>query len=86
MTANAESVTKECKILHAYYKFQWESGVNVLQKKSFINGGYERDKIRFNWFTKARSQNISISGPIVKAKADEVALKLGVSNYVASKG
>ncbi|XP_053947863.1 tigger transposable element-derived protein 6-like [Anastrepha ludens] len=40
----------------------------------------------FNWFAKARSQNIPISGPILKAKAMEIAGKLGVPNFNASDG
>nr|XP_014095325.1 tigger transposable element-derived protein 6 [Bactrocera oleae]XP_014095331.1 tigger transposable element-derived protein 6 [Bactrocera oleae]XP_014095339.1 tigger transposable element-derived protein 6 [Bactrocera oleae]XP_014095347.1 tigger transposable element-derived protein 6 [Bactrocera oleae] len=66
---------------------KWESGVNVLQKRSFKKeGGSEIDKICFDWFTKAKSQSIPVSGPIVKQKAKEVAHKLGVSNFVASDG
>ncbi|XP_054734021.1 tigger transposable element-derived protein 4-like [Anastrepha obliqua] len=66
---------------------KWESGVNVHQKRSFLKeGGSEIDKMCFNWFAKARSQNIPISGPILKAKAMEIAGKLGVPNFNASDG
>ncbi|XP_039966686.1 tigger transposable element-derived protein 6-like [Bactrocera tryoni] len=66
---------------------KWESGANVLQKRSFIKeGGSDIDKMCFDWFTKARRQNIPVSGPIVQAKAKEVARKLGVLNFVASDG
>ncbi|XP_049302022.1 tigger transposable element-derived protein 6-like [Bactrocera dorsalis] len=40
----------------------------------------------FHWFAKARSQKIPISGPILKAKAMEIAGKLGVPNFKASDG
>ncbi|XP_017475007.1 PREDICTED: tigger transposable element-derived protein 6-like [Rhagoletis zephyria] len=40
----------------------------------------------FDWFAKARSQKIPISGPILKAKAMEIAGKLGVPNFNASDG
>lgn len=66
---------------------KWQSGVNVHQKRSFLKeGGSEIDKMCFDWFAKARSQNIPISGPIVKAKAIEIAVKLGVTNFSASDG
>ncbi|XP_054746495.1 tigger transposable element-derived protein 4-like [Anastrepha obliqua] len=66
---------------------KWESGVNVHQKQSFLKeGGSEIDKMYFNWFAKARSQNIPISGPILKANAMEIAGKLGVPNFNASDG
>ncbi|XP_053949310.1 tigger transposable element-derived protein 6-like [Anastrepha ludens] len=66
---------------------KWESAVNVHQKRSFLKeGGSEIDKMCFNWFAKARSQNIPISGPILKGKAMEIAGKLGVPNLNASDG
>ncbi|XP_053955719.1 tigger transposable element-derived protein 6-like [Anastrepha ludens] len=49
-------------------------------------GGSEIVKMCFNCFAKARSQNIPISGPILKAKAMEIAGKLGVPNFNASDG
>lgn len=40
----------------------------------------------FEWFVKAKSQNIAISGPILKATAKEIAVKLGLSDFSASDG
>ncbi|XP_036320191.1 tigger transposable element-derived protein 4-like [Rhagoletis pomonella] len=66
---------------------KWESGSNVHQKRSFLKeGGSDIDRMCFDWFAKARSQKIPISGPILKAKAMEIAGKLGVPNFNASDG
>ncbi|XP_067633798.1 tigger transposable element-derived protein 3-like [Eurosta solidaginis] len=68
-------------------RYKWESGVNVHQKRSFVKeGGSEIDKKCFNWLVKARSQNVPISGSILKAKAMEIAGKLCVRNFNASDG
>ncbi|XP_037931315.1 uncharacterized protein LOC119666109 [Teleopsis dalmanni] len=71
----------------ATIRSRWESGVNVHQKRSFLKeAGSEIDKMCFDWFAKARIQKIPLSGPIVKAKAIEIAIKLGISNFNASNG
>lgn len=66
---------------------KWQSGINVNQKKSFLKTeGLNTDKLCFEWFAKARTQNIPISGQLVKAKAKEVADQLGYDNFHASDG
>lgn len=68
-------------------RLQWESGSNTDQKKGFLRpDGLQIDKVCFNWFSRSRSQNIPISGTIVKAKAQEIAEKLNVANFRASNG
>lgn len=38
------------------------------------------------WFTQARGQGIPVDGPIVKEKAREIALRMGIQNFTASNG
>nr|XP_006823578.1 PREDICTED: tigger transposable element-derived protein 4-like [Saccoglossus kowalevskii] len=38
------------------------------------------------WFTTARSQNIPIGGPILQSKTEDLAEKLGPSEFKASNG
>lgn len=40
----------------------------------------------FEWFARARSQNIPVSGPLVKAKAREIAEQSGCVSFTASDG
>ncbi|KAK9731584.1 hypothetical protein QE152_g13522 [Popillia japonica] len=55
-------------------RLQWESGDNVNQKRVPLKtDGLQIDNA---WFSRARSQNIPISGSLVKAKAHEIAQKL----------
>lgn len=66
---------------------KWQSGININQKKVFLKKeGFNIDKRCFEWFVKARSQNIPISGPLVKVKAKEIATNLGYNNFGASDG
>ncbi|XP_050308745.1 tigger transposable element-derived protein 6-like [Anthonomus grandis grandis] len=64
-----------------------QSGTNINQKKDFLKKeGFAIDKTCFDWFVKARSQSIPISGPLVKMKAKEIAITLGYNNFSASDG
>lgn len=66
---------------------QWQSGENLDQKSIKLKGDAAQiDKICFEWFARARSQNIPISGPLIKAKAKEVANDLEYQNFSASDG
>ncbi|XP_050310349.1 tigger transposable element-derived protein 6-like [Anthonomus grandis grandis] len=66
---------------------KWQSGTNINQKKDFLKKeGFAIDKTCFEWFVKARSQNIPISGLLVKMKAKEIAITLGYNNFSASDG
>ena len=40
----------------------------------------------FSWFKQARCMNVPISGPIMKIKAKELALKMGHSEFQCSTG
>nr|XP_022914667.1 tigger transposable element-derived protein 6-like [Onthophagus taurus] len=66
---------------------KWQSGVSVKTKKNFLSSeGSKIDKACFEWFVKAKNQNIAVSGSFVKKKAKEIAEKLGVSTFKASDG
>lgn len=66
---------------------KWCSGINVNQKRSFFKTeGLNVDKLCYEWFVKARNKCIPISGPLLKAKAKEIADKFGYKNFRASDG
>lgn len=67
---------------------EWQSGtISTSQKKRFLNPkGSFVDKKCFEWFVHARSLSIPISGPIIKAKAKEIAAKSGYNDFSASDG
>lgn len=66
---------------------QWQSGDNLDQKTTKLSGDAAQiDKICLEWFIRARSQHIPISGPLVKAKAKEVAADLKCDKFSASDG
>ncbi|XP_050294912.1 jerky protein homolog [Anthonomus grandis grandis] len=52
--------------------------VNVNEKRSFLREkGRNIDRQCYEWFIRARSKNIPLSGTIVKTKAKEIADGLG---------
>ncbi|XP_017487693.1 PREDICTED: tigger transposable element-derived protein 3-like [Rhagoletis zephyria] len=68
-------------------KLKWCSGGNLNTKRRFIgSNGSQIDKLCLNWFAQVRNKRIPISGPIIKAKALEIAQQLGVTNFNASDG
>lgn len=44
------------------------------------------DDVIFNWFCKVRNKNIPISGPLLREKALEAALRLQLTDFKASNG
>ena len=44
------------------------------------------DSALLKWFTHARSKNKPISGPIMKATAEEISRQLGISDWMCSDG
>lgn len=67
-------------------KFYQEGG-NVQQRRKFPKTeGLTVDQVVFNWFNKARNLHIPISGPIIQAKALEVAQNIGLNEFKASNG
>lgn len=65
----------------------FQEGGNTDRKRKFPNtGGLAVDRDVYNWFCQARKMNLSISGPIIQAKALEVAKCLGLNHFKASNG
>jgi hypothetical protein len=46
----------------------------------------ELEKILLEWFQQMCSDNIPINGPILREKANEIALCLNIDNFKASNG
>lgn len=66
---------------------KWHAGTNVNQKRSFFKTeGLQVDKLCYEWFVKARNKSIPISGPLLKAKAKEIAEKIDYNDFRASDG
>lgn len=66
---------------------KWVAGENKHQKKSFLKGdGLSVDKMCFEWFARGRSKNTNLTGPMVKARAKEIAKQLGYEGFKASNG
>ncbi|XP_001360937.3 tigger transposable element-derived protein 6 [Drosophila pseudoobscura] len=64
-----------------------KSGVNGHQKKNCLSlQGSHIDDLCFSWFTRARSENIRLSGQEVRTKAREIAQHLGYTGFSASDG
>lgn len=66
---------------------KWAAGENEHQKKSFLKSdGLSVDKMCFEWYARSRSENMTLTGPMVKAKAKEIAEQLGYEGFKASDG
>lgn len=65
----------------------WKSGKNgniqYLTSKS-KNG--DLNQLVWDWFTKARSRNMVVTGPLLQEKAKELAKEMGFENFSASNG
>lgn len=65
----------------------YEEGGNLEKKRKFPKSeGLVIDQVVFNWFCKARNKNITISGPLIKEKALEVAQNMKLADFKASNG
>lgn len=63
-----------------------ESGESLLCKRRRIAEFPNLEQCLFTWFKQCRNKNISVSGPILKEKAEEFAKSLGICNFKASNG
>ncbi|XP_050300101.1 tigger transposable element-derived protein 4-like [Anthonomus grandis grandis] len=66
---------------------KFHSNINVNEKRSFLREESRNiDRQCYEWFIRARSKNIPLSGTIVKTKAKEIADGLGYRTFSASEG
>ncbi|KAK7863053.1 hypothetical protein R5R35_006476 [Gryllus longicercus] len=68
-------------------KIEWLKGIPENRKRLSRTTSYEKiNVIIWEWFVSARAEGIPISGPMIQAKAIEVAQKLGKTEFKASNG
>ncbi|XP_063215856.1 tigger transposable element-derived protein 6-like [Bacillus rossius redtenbacheri] len=64
-----------------------EKGGSLKGRKRMLGAKYdELEEKLLDWFNHSRSQNLPLSGPIMKEKADMLALKSGVDDFKCSNG
>ena len=64
-----------------------ENNRNLSRKRMYcLRKTKDIDPILYEWFQKQRTRNITVSGDILKIKAQEIAGKLNVSDFKASTG
>ena len=66
----------------------WEANREGQRKKMRLSPYDDVDKAVYAWFVETRSttQNLPLSGPIIRAKAIELADKMGINSFTASTG
>ncbi|XP_045467026.1 tigger transposable element-derived protein 6-like [Harmonia axyridis] len=63
----------------------WQSGDSLQQKLCRLKNIPEKiDRDCLDWFSRVRNQNIPVSGPLIKAKAKEIASMLNYDKFSAS--
>ena len=73
---------RKAELMEAY-----ETDSNPDRKRQFQNSAFtEIDNIVFEWFSRMRSLNIPVSGPMIQAKALDVAKALNQPDFKASPG
>lgn len=81
-TQAAEIVKKQDELLR-----DWHLNGNEQRIRQFQSGsGALINKAVIEWFSRIRSQNVPVSGPMIQAKALEFAAELGDSEFKASNG
>lgn len=77
------------RILHDKEKLRaaFSSSRFGAQRKRLRLGNHEElEKCLVLWLRRARSQNLPINGPIIRAKAEEFVLQLGIEGFSCSEG
>lgn len=68
-------------------RLMWLSGTNLNTKRSCRRGAsMELDRMCYQWYLKARSDNVHVTGLLVKTKAIEIAEQVGYKSFQASDG
>ncbi|XP_066260445.1 tigger transposable element-derived protein 3-like [Euwallacea similis] len=81
--------SQAAEILQKKEKFRkmWQSGDSLGQKLNRLKNVTQKiDKECLDWFSRIRSQNVPISGPLIKAKPKEIACKLKYEQFSAPNG
>jgi len=60
--------------------------MNQMRRNPLSQKGTHIDEICFEWFSRARSENIPISGEMVREKAKQIADEAGYTDFTASSG
>lgn len=68
------------------YAKEWEENCNKKTKKKTWQPFEEVNKAVLEWFNRARSKGIPISGPMLQEKARKFASDFGIENFSASNG
>nr|XP_016929684.1 tigger transposable element-derived protein 3 [Drosophila suzukii] len=63
-----------------------ELKMNQMRRNPLSQKGTHIDEICFEWFSRARSENIPISGEMVREKAKQIADEAGYTDFTASSG
>lgn len=77
------------RILHDKEKLRtaFETSRFGPQRKRLRHGDHEGlEKCLVLWLRRARSQNIPVNGPLIRAKAEEFVLQLGITDFLCSEG
>ncbi|KAI1698859.1 tc5 transposase DNA-binding domain-containing protein [Ditylenchus destructor] len=74
-------VSNKHKILSAL-----DEGCQAKRSRVFTAKHEEIEKGMVSWMKSARSQNIELSGPLIKEKAKELAVRLNIHDFEASQG
>ena len=65
----------------------WEANREGQRKKMWLSPYNDVEKAAYAWFVETRTtQNLPLSGPIIRAKARELADKMGINSFTASTG
>ncbi|KAG0445233.1 hypothetical protein HPB47_018103 [Ixodes persulcatus] len=88
-TKHGAPKTSLTRILHDKDKLQdaFETSRFGPQRKRLRHGDHEElEKCLVLWLRRARSQSIPINGPLIRAKAEEFVLQLGITDFLCSEG
>ena len=70
------------KFKHMFATSQLKPGIKCCRLATY----QDVEEALFSWFKQARCMNVPISGPIMKIKAKELALKMGHSEFQCCTG
>ena len=78
-----------CRILKRKRELEDEWALNVSSKRQRIGGRPHKDVFEdklFGWFSGLRAKGVPLSGPMLQAKARDLAKEAGIQDFKASNG